>query len=211
MDLEPNTFAGPEAQVAALADDIAYNTHDFDDGYRAGFFRSEDLRDLPLFGPALSGMQARYPDTDKERLMYETVREVIGVMVKDLLETTRKNLDTLAPRSAADIRAAKQATVSFSFDMTRSIDDLRKFLHARMYRHSKVNRACAKAQQIVKDLFAFFMEQPATLPSNWYEYLQTKGSDVNLQARVIADYIAGMTDRYAVQEHRKLFSTETML
>ena len=92
LDLEIATFSGPEAQVAALADDIAYNTHDFDDGYRAGFFRSEDLAELPLFGPALIDMRARYPDTDKERLMYETVREVIGLMVSDCLETTRRNL-----------------------------------------------------------------------------------------------------------------------
>ena len=211
MDLEVGTFAGPEAQVAALADDIAYNTHDFDDGYRAGFFRSEDLKDLPLFGPALSGMQARYPDADKERLMYETVREVIGVMVKDLLETTRQNLVSARPRSAADIRNAKQAMVSFGFEMVRSIDMLRDFLLARMYRHSKVNRACAKARQIVKDLFAFFMEDPACLPNTWYEAIQAKGGDENLKARMIADYIAGMTDRFAVQEHRKLFSTETMI
>jgi len=211
MDLEPHSFAGPEAQIAALADDIAYNTHDFDDGYRAGFFRSEDLRDLPLFGPALLGMQARYPDADKERLMYETVREVIGVMVKDLLENTRQNLEALKPRTASDIRHAKQTTVSFGFEMVRGIDMLRAFLQARMYRHSKVNRACAKARQIVKDLFAFFIEQPSCLPSTWYESLQAQNGDETLRARVIADYIAGMTDRFAVQEHRKLFSTETML
>jgi len=211
LDLEPKTFAGPEAQVAALADDIAYNTHDFDDGYRAGFFRIEDLKDLPLFGPALTGMQARYPEIDKERLMYETVREVIGLMVTSLLETTRQNLKVLAPRSAADIRNAKQATVSFDFEMVRGVDRLRDFLQERMYRHSKINRVCAKARQIVKDLFSFFMEQPACLPTAWFEAVQAGKGDSALKARVIADYIAGMTDRFAVQEHRKLFSTETML
>src|SRR5262249_26386702 len=115
MDLELGTFAGPEAQVAALADDIAYNTHDFDAGYRAGFFRIEDLGELPLFSDALIDMRARYPETDKERLMYETVREVIGRMVGDLLRTTRRNLVSLEPKSAADIRGAKTAVVSFSF------------------------------------------------------------------------------------------------
>jgi dGTPase len=212
MDLEPGTFAGPEAQVAALADDIAYNTHDFDDGYRAGFFRIEDLRELPLFGAALSGMQARYPKADKERLMYETVREVVGLMVADLLECTRQNIDMLGPKTAKDIRNAKRSAISFGFEMTRSVDTLRDFLQTRVYRHSKVNRVCAKARQIVKELFTFFIAQPNCLPNAWYEALTAAGGDdEKMRARVIADYIAGMTDRYAVQEHRKLFSTETML
>ncbi|MDP9127347.1 MAG: deoxyguanosinetriphosphate triphosphohydrolase [Pseudomonadota bacterium] len=211
MDLECSSFAGPEAQVASLADDIAYNTHDFDDGYRAGFFRIEDLTELPLFSDALREMRLRYPVTDKERLMYETVREVIGLMVADLLKTTGKNLDRLQPRSAADIRQAAEATVSLSFEMTRSLDALREFLHARVYRHSKVNRACARARHIVKDLFAFFMREPSCLPNTWYEATQTEAQDDMVKARIIADYIAGMTDRYAVQEHRKLFSAETMV
>lgn len=211
LDLEIATFAGPEAQIAALADDIAYNTHDIDDGYRAGFFRIEDLSQLPLFGKALADMHARYPDTFKERLMHEAVREVIGLMVTDLLETTRRNLGALAPKSAADIRNADQATVSFSFEMNRSIEVLRNFLQARVYRHSKVNRACAKAREIVKDLFNFFMQQPNCLPNAWFEASRIENGGTIHRARIIADYIAGMTDRYAVQEHRKLFSTETML
>jgi dGTPase len=211
FDLEITTFAGPEAQVASLADDIAYNTHDFDDGYRAGFFRIEDLGELPLFGGALLDMRARYPDTDKERLMYETVREVVGLMVNNLLEATRLNLASLKPKSAVDIRNARQTVVSFSFEMVKNINVLREFLQARMYRHSKVNRACAKAREIVKDLFVFFMEQPNCLPNAWFEATRAENGSTIHRARVIADYIAGMTDRYAVQEHRKLFSTETMI
>ncbi|MFY9287836.1 MAG: deoxyguanosinetriphosphate triphosphohydrolase, partial [Alphaproteobacteria bacterium] len=210
-DLELNTFAGIEAQVAAIADDIAYNTHDIDDGHRAGLFRLEDLRELPLFGAALAGMEMRYPNTTKERLMHETVREVIGLMVTDLLETTRANIQKLQPKSAVDIRQAPEAVVSFSFNMVQNVNVLRGFLNSRMYRHSKVNRICAKAQIIVKDLFNFFMKEPACMPNAWFEAVRASGGNDKIKARLVADYIAGMTDRYAVQEHRKLFSTETML
>jgi dGTPase len=133
-------------------------------------------------------------------------------MVSDLLETTRQNIDALGPKTARDIRNAKRSAISFGFEMTRGIDVLRDFLQTRMYRHSKVNRVCAKAKQIVKDLFTFFMAQPNCLPNAWYETMMAVGKDdESSHARVIADYIAGMTDRYAVQEHRKLFSTETMI
>lgn len=210
-DLELASFAGPEAQVAALSDDIAYNTHDIDDGQRAGFFRLEDLKGLPLFGPMLSEIQERHPGAPGERVMQETVRQVIGLMVTDLLETTRANIREIGPSSAADIRHADKAAVSFSFPMHQNIKTLRDFLNARMYRHSKVNRICAKARKIVKDLFAFFMAEPACLPNSWYEALRAQGEGETAKARLIADYVAGMTDRYAVQEHRRLFSTETMI
>ena len=211
MDLETGSYAGPEAQVASLADDIAYNTHDFDDGYRAGIlFRIEDLAELPLF-TALGETRRRYPLADKERLMYETVREVIGLMVADLLQTTRGNLETLQPQAAEDIRRAANSTVSFSFEMTRSVDELRAFLHARVYRHSKVNRACARARNIVKELFAFFMKEPNCLPNTWYEATQGEQGDDMSKARVIADYIAGMTDRFAVQEYRKLLNADVAI
>ncbi|MDE2029806.1 MAG: deoxyguanosinetriphosphate triphosphohydrolase [Alphaproteobacteria bacterium] len=209
-NLELDTFAGPEAQIAALSDDIAYNTHDIDDGHRAGFFRLEDLRDLPLFGPSIEKMRDAYPNAARERLMYEAVREVIGLMIGDVLETTRANLGALAPRSAEDIRAAGRPVVGFSPAMARHVETLRGFLHERLYRHHRINRICAKARRIVHDLFDFFMAQPDCLPSAWFASVEETRGDDTAKARIIADYIAGMTDRFAVREHRKLFSTDAM-
>jgi dGTPase len=210
-DLELGSFAGAEAQVAALSDDIAYNTHDIDDGHRGGFFRLEDLRELPLFGASLEKMRGLYPNTTRERLMCEVVREVIGLMIDDVMATTRRNIDNLRPQSAADIRHAGQVTVAFSPEMANKIEILRKFLLARLYRHSRINRICAKARQIVHDLFDFFWAQPDCLPTSWFEAVESCRNDEIAKARIIADYIAGMTDRFAVQEHRKIFSTEVMI
>jgi dGTPase len=209
-DLELDTFAGPEAQIAALADDIAYNTHDIDDGHRAGFFRIGDLSELPLFGAALVKFREQYPAITNEKLMHEIVREVIGLMVSDVLATTKANLNKLQPRSAADIRRASFPIVGFSPEMAYHVTVLREFLWARMYKHSKVNRICTKARLIVRDLFGFFMKEPSCLPTGWYELVEAATS-IPDKARVVADYIAGMTDRFAVQEHRRLFSTDTMV
>ncbi len=209
-DLELSTFAGPEAQVAALSDDIAYNTHDIDDGYRAGFFQMEDLSELPLFNAALKKMTRLYPDAMRARVMYEIVREVIGLMIDDVLATTRQNMRRLKPRSAKDIRHAAGPTVSFSEEMTRHVAIIHLFLHSRMYRHGSVNEACAKARRIVRELFAFYMRHPDSMPSSWSEAFKTE-CDEAAKARIVADYIAGMTDRYAIKEHRKWFDTEIVI
>lgn len=211
FDLELGTYPGLEAQIASVADEVAYNTHDIDDGYRAGFFDFGDMKALPLFGPIGEDMRRHYPDAPEDRIMHAIVRQVIGTMVTDLMDTTKAALATLKPNAAEDIRKAKQPVAKFSFAMQQHMTVLRDFLRNRMYRHSKVNRMLAKADQIVKEMFAYFMERPNCLPNDWYARLRPQETDEATKARMIADYIAGMTDRYAVQEHRRLFSTETML
>jgi dGTPase len=207
-DLELTNFAGPEAQVAALSDDIAYNTHDADDGHRAGFFRLNELGELPLFGASVQKMEKLYPGAARERLMYESVREVIGLMIMDVLEATQRNLDALKPKSVKDIHAAQKVTVAFSDEMAKNVAALHQFLHTRMYRHESVNKACANSRKIVRELFDFYAKKPENLPQEWTEAIN-KGVNQTERARIIADYVAGMTDRFAIREYRRIFSTET--
>ncbi len=210
-DLELASYASAEAQVAALADDIAYNTHDMDDGYRAGFFDLNDLKDLPLFGPALFEVKKEYNKAGDDRVMSEVVRRVIGLMITDVLSSTRANLASLKPKSAVDIRKAQKPIVEFSAILQPQEKAIREFLTNRMYRHDKVKLACSKADQIVKDLFTLLMNKTENMPASWQERLQEQNGEDNIKARIIADYIAGMTDRYAVLEHRRLFATETII
>lgn len=210
-DLDLVHFPGAEAQIAALADDIAYNTHDIDDGYRAGFFSFEDLKDLPLFGPIIEDIKRRSPSAPKDRIMHAAVRQVIGTMITDLIDTTKATVSRLAPKSANEVRRAKEPMVCFSFAMQQNIRTLRDFLRKRMYEHSKVNRICAKAEHIVNELFEFLMDHPNCLPNDWYARVRGREAEDAFKARIIADYIAGMTDRFAVLEHRRIFSTEAMV
>lgn len=143
--------------------------------------------------------------------MHAAVRQVIGTMVTDLIDTTRANLSRLNVQSAADVRKAKEQTVCFSFAMQQNMRTIREFLKKRMYGHSKVNRVCAKSEKIVREMFDFLMVRPDCLPNEWYAKVRGRETDDTFKARIIADYIAGMTDRFAVKEHRSLFSTETMV
>ena len=202
-DLELATFASAEAQVAALADDIAYNNHDIDDGLRAGLFSLDDLRDLPLVGPMLAEVEARYPGLEEGRLIHETVRRLIDHMVTDLLAETRRRIDQHRPDSAAAVRALAAPLVAFSDGMRQNDRALRSFLFARMYRHYKVNRMTTKARRVVRELFEHYLARPDCLPDEWQ--LQARDLPEKERARLVADYIAGMTDRYALDEHAKNF------
>ena len=202
-DLELGTYPGIEAQVAALSDDIAYNNHDIDDGLRAELFHVHDLADVPLVGDMFRAVAGRYPDIEETRLIHETVRRLIDTMVNDLLAETRRRLDAAKPADVAAVRGLDHPVVGFSERLRATDAALRAFLHERMYRHQKVNRMTNEARRIVTDLFTLMLAQPDVLPSEWRRRAEAPKSPRT--ARLVADYIAGMTDSFALDEHRRLF------
>ena len=204
--LDLGSWPSAEAQAAAIADDIAYNNHDVDDGLRAGLFGLGELREIPLIGPVLKGVETDFPGLEARLTRLEAVRRMIGVMVEDVLAETRARAAASSLGSAADVRALGRALVAFSPDMMEDLARLRAFLHERMYRHWRVNRSRSQARRILAHLFALFTAEPEVLPPEWRERLETL--DEAGRARVVCDYIAGMTDRYAIEEHRRLFNLE---
>ncbi len=208
IDLRLDTYASVEAQCAALADDIAYNNHDVEDGLRAGMFTLADLEKVTLLREVISGVKKSYPDISEHHLIQETIREMIGAMVVDVLEEAGRRLKVLNPSSPEDIRMASAPVVAFSESMLPKVNELRKFLWERMYRHETVLAVRAKAERVVKELFDGFQSKKHSLPDHWQERVKEAGGDTNdtARARIVCDYIAGMTDRYAIREHARLFN-----
>jgi dGTPase len=204
QSLDLHTFAGPEAQVAALADDIAYNNHDVQDGLRAGLFTIEELMDVPLAGDVFREVIDQYPDIARDRLVAESVRRLIGVWLGDLIAEFRRRAAEDRPKSVEEVRALPRPLAAFSADIAERQKPLRAFLFQRMYRHHKVNRMMSQARRIVSELFALFLAEPETLPPPW----SGRAADAGRRPRVVCDYIAGMTDTYAIDEHRRLFNLE---
>jgi len=202
-DLRLGTWASAEAQVAALADDIAYNNHDVDDGVQAGLFHLKELLDVPLIGPHLASVYRDYSDIDPSIVRLEAVRRMIGHMVDDVLAETRRRADAAKVASPEDVRLLGHALVAFSREMVEDLGELRTFLMERMYRHWRVNRTRSQARRILAEMFQLFMAEPDVLPTEWFARSQKR--DEAGRARVVCDYIAGMTDRFAIEEHRKLF------
>src|SRR5690606_9174030 len=203
QDLELATYAGPEAQVAALADDIAYNNHDIDDGLRAGLFSIDDLLALPLVGNVFQGVIDRYPGLEATRIIHEAVRELIGRMIADVMGETRARLAAARPETAEDIRAMDRPLVAFTPEMNEHNAALKAFLFERMYRHYRVNRSMSKAQRIVQQLFGLLHGSPDQLPPEWQQGCD--GPKGFKTARRVCDFIAGMTDKFAIEEHQRLF------
>ncbi len=205
-NLQLHTYPGLEAQVAALADDIAYHNHDIDDGLRARLFTIADLQEVPAVGKVFESVSESYPGLPKSRLIHESVRRLINRMCGDLQAQTLKNIAYEGVRSSADVRALGRPLAAFSPEMEDINRSLKKFLTERMYRHYQVNRMSSRARRIVKALFWFFHNEPECLPTEWRHLAQAPGSEAT--AHVVADYIAGMTDRYAMREYHKLLEVD---
>lgn len=188
-----------EAQLANLADEIAYNNHDVDDGLRSGLLTLEQLASVRLFAQHLDEVRAAYPGLAERRVIHETVRRMINALVTDLIQQTERNIRKFAPESVEDVRST-QSLAAFSPEMQELNSELKSFLRTKLYRHYQVMRMTAKASRIIKELFQAFLEDPRLLPP---QFNMATGSK---QARAVADYIAGMTDRYAIREHRRLFA-----
>jgi dGTPase len=201
QDLELWSYASGEAQAAALSDDIAYDAHDIDDGLRADLFTLEDISTVPLVGRILAEIDREQPGLEKARRAHELVRRIITRMIEDVIAESGRRIAMLRPRSAAEVREAPRPVVGFSPAMEKADRDIKGFLYPRMYRHDRVMRVMADAEGVVRDLFGHYTSAPADLPEEWGQGISS-AADGN---RRIADYIAGMTDRYALVEHAKYF------
>ncbi len=202
-DLELASHAGPEAQIAALADDIAYNAHDLDDGVRAGLLDMEEIRQIDLVQASMPGPDARGAMPEPARLVHETMRRLITLMINDVLAETGRRLQHLAPQDAAAIRAHREPVVAFSASMQGRVQEISRFLFARLYRNPAISAVVAQAERVTRDLFDYYLDQPDKMPGNWHEGLDRL--DQGGIARRVCDFIAGMTDRFALREHQRLF------
>ncbi|HUI97896.1 MAG TPA: deoxyguanosinetriphosphate triphosphohydrolase [Xanthobacteraceae bacterium] len=205
QDLDLARYASAEAQAAALADDVAYDAHDIDDGLRAGLFAIDDLAPLPLAGDILAEIAARHPGLDLPRRAHELVRRLITRMIKDVLAESARRLAKLDARSVDDVRGAHSPVVAFSPAFAEADRAIKAFLLPRMYRHERVMGIMREAEQVVRELFARYLAAPHELPEEWRAGLDP--GDAGARARHIADFIAGMTDRYALMEHARLFDS----
>ncbi len=201
-DLELHTHASAEAQAAALSDDIAYNNHDLHDGLRAGLFTDADIMKLPIIGAAYAEVDAAYTNLETDRRRHEALRRVFGVMVSDVISTSRVILDESGAKSAHEIRHFGRPVIRFSDAVFADLREIRSFLFNQMYRAPAVMAKRAEVTTVIRELFPLFLNDPSQLPANWHEELQ--GADKTAIARRVCDYISGMTDRYALLEYERI-------
>jgi dGTPase len=206
-DFDLSAYPSAEAQVAALSDDIAYNAHDIDDGLRAGLFDVSDLGEVPLASRALQQVSGLYPDLERTRLIHETVRRVISWMITDVIAESDKRIARHEPKTVDDIRALREPVIAFSAELAEENRALQQFLSDRMYRHPKVQAIMQRARRVIRDLFTAYCGDATLLPADWQgEELK----DEHRRARRVCDFIAGMTDRYALEQHHRLFDIDPL-
>jgi dGTPase len=204
-DLELWSFASLEAQVAAIADDIAYDAHDIDDGLRAGLFAIDDLKAIPLIAEIIAEIERHYPHLDDVRRGAELVRELISYLISAVMEEAKARLSAAQPQSAHDVRSLDRPLIAFPAGVAEVEAGIKAFLYQHMYRHKRVMRVMGEAEGIVSDLFARYRQSPGDLPPEWLE--GTGGETEAERARRIGNFIAGMTDRFALIEHQRLFDS----
>nr|MBP8932708.1 dNTP triphosphohydrolase [Paracoccus sp. (in: a-proteobacteria)] len=202
-DLELHTNASAEAQVAAVADDVAYNHHDLHDGLRAGLFSEEDLAQLPVVGEAFAEVDRLHPGLDPMRRRHEALRRVFGVMVEDVIAVAQNRLTSLQPQSAQDIRDMEGPIIRFSKPLYQNLKAIKLFLFQRMYRAPSVVVERQRVTEMLNGLFPLFLNDPSKMPENWFQAAEAAGDETG-RARVVLDYVAGMTDRFAIQEAERL-------
>jgi dGTPase len=207
LNLQLDKFPSAEAQIASYADDIAYNNHDIDDGLRAGLFTIEDVKKLPIVGNMFRELTNEFPDLSEPRLIHEANRRMINRMVVDLTRQTLKNIKENNIVTVQDIRELNKPIVEFSKGMAENVKAIKTFLYDNMYRHYKVCRMTLKAKRVVHDLFEILYKEPECLPDDWRENALAAKNDEQ-RAEIVADFVAGMTDRFAMDEHKRLFELD---